>query len=133
MGSYAVVTDVQLRVGAMFTLSDSTVPSFTDVLTLIADAEAEINAALHGAGYKIVPATDSNSIAFLRGKVAGYVAAQTLQITFGHDVMPAHMKQSLETWSDFVMRIQDKKIVLSGQESETSQTMYRVKLWNRPE
>jgi hypothetical protein len=134
MGAYATASDVQLRVGALYTLSASSTPSTDDVLTLVADAEAELNAALMSAGHATIPATGDHAIAFLRGKVAMYVAAQVIQIAFGPDAMPALYQVALEEWAGFVMRVGKGEVGLPGADNgPTSNTLYRVRLWNRPD
>jgi hypothetical protein len=116
--AYATYSDVQTRLAQWIpSLSGSTTPTSTQVTTLCAEASAQLDMVLKGAGYGLVPATGANDVTALRGYVADYVAYKSWIIAYGSDNIPTTLQTYLDNWNSLMTALRKGEMTLLDQSS----------------
>lgn len=114
--AYCTTTDVQARLGALFTFSGSTNPASSEIGDFIDQTSATIDSALTAAAYAIIPATGTNDLLMLLDLTANKVALQTLYIAFGADNVPETSKEILGGFRDWLKALANGDAQLIDQE-----------------
>lgn len=113
---YCEVSDVQAKVPvyAGFTIDSTTKPTDTAVGLWIVEAEAEVNAVLKARGYS-APATGTNDVIMIRGKVASKVALLTLINAFGFESLSPATVEILGGWREFIKSLRNGELSLADE------------------
>lgn len=113
--AYAAVSDVQARLGALFTIGTSTTPSTSQVTSFLNEISAIIDLSLRRAGYSNIPATGTNDLLALKAVVADYAARRVIHVAFHMNNVPQATLDELSTTKELLEAIKNGEAVLIDQ------------------
>lgn len=113
--AYASTSDVQTRLGALFTIGASTKPSTSEVSAWLDQISALIDMHLRRAGYGTIPATGTNDALALKMVVADYAARRVIRTAFHANNLPQATLDELSETKALLDAIKNGEAVLIDQ------------------
>ena len=116
--AYATSADVQARIGAIQTIGAGTTPTTTQVSTWLDEYSADVDAVLTAAGYATIPATGTNDLNLLQGRVAQIAAAEAIDVMTGYlGLAPeqSDIEYWRKKWDTFLTDLRSGKMKLIDQ------------------